>query len=148
VINTLIVGDIHGCYFEFQMLLDKAGLSSRDKIVAVGDILDRGPETPEVLGFFQNTPRAHALMGNHERKHVRGSRGEIQLAVSQRISWIQLAKAYPDAVAWMSTLPILLDLPEAVIVHGYIEPGISLAEQNLSILCGTMGGERILRDHY
>ena len=146
--NTLVIGDIHGCYFELQSLLDKAGLSSGDKIIAVGDIVDRGPETPEVLGFFQNTPYAQALMGNHERKHVRGSRGEIQLAVSQLISRIQLAEAYPGAVTWMSALPLFLDFPEAIIVHGFLEPGIPLPEQNPSIICGTMGGERILRDHY
>lgn len=146
--NTLVIGDIHGCFYELQALLDKAGLSSRDKIIAVGDIVDRGPETPEVIGFFQNTPHAHVLMGNHERKHVRGSRGEIQLAVSQLISQIQLAEAYPNAVTWMSSLPLFQDLPEAIIVHGYLEPGISLSEQNPSIICGTMGGERILRDHY
>ncbi len=146
--NTLVIGDIHGCYFELQSLLDKAGLSSEDKIIAVGDIVDRGPETPEVLGFFQNTPYAQALMGNHERKHVRGSRGEIQLAVSQQISRIQFADTYPNAIAWMSALPLFLDLPEAIIVHGYLEPGIPLSEQNPSIICGTMGGEQILREHY
>ena len=146
--NTLVIGDIHGCYVELQTLLDKAGLSSGDKIVAVGDIVDRGPETPEVLGFFQNTLHAYALMGNHERKHVRASRGEIRLSVSQRISQFQLVDGYPAAVNWMSTLPLFLDLPEAIIVHGYLEPGISLFEQNPSIVCGTMGGERILRDHY
>jgi serine/threonine protein phosphatase 1 len=146
--NTLVIGDILGCYDELQTLLDKAGLSSGDKIVAVGDIVDRGPETPEVLGFFQNTPRTYALMGNHERKHVRASRGEIRLSLSQRISQFQLVDAYPAAVTWMSTLPLFLDLPEAIIVHGYLEPGISLFEQNPSIVCGTMGGERILRDHY
>jgi len=145
---TLVIGDIHGCYNELQALLDKAGLANGDKIVAVGDIVDRGPETPQVLGFFQNTPRAYALMGNHERKHVRASHGEIQLSVSQRISQFQLAEAYPEAVSWMGTLPLFLDLPEAIIVHGYLEPGISLSEQNPSIVCGTMGGERILRDHY
>lgn len=146
--NTLVIGDIHGCFVELQALLDKAGLSSGDQIVAVGDIVDRGPETPEVLRFFQHTPRTRALMGNHERKHVRGSRGEIQLAVSQRISRVQLADAYPEAVHWMSSLPLLLDLPEAILVHGYLEPGIPLLEQKPSIVCGTMGGERILREHY
>jgi serine/threonine protein phosphatase 1 len=146
--NTLVIGDIHGCFYELQALLDKAGLTSGDKIVAVGDIVDRGPETPEVLDFFQNTPHAQALMGNHERKHVQGSRGEIQLAVSQLISRNQLAEAYPAAVTWMSSLQLFLDLPEAIIVHGFLEPGIPLSEQNPSIICGTMGGERILRDHY
>jgi len=53
--GTLVIGDIHGCYQELQQLLDKAALTSADTIVALGDIVDRGPETPEVLRLFQNT---------------------------------------------------------------------------------------------
>jgi hypothetical protein len=146
--TTLVIGDIHGCYAELQALLDKAGPGDDDLVLAVGDIADRGPETPQVLDFFQKRPNALTLMGNHERKHVRASRGEIQLSVSQRISQVQLADAYTDAVQWMSTLPLFLDLPEATLVHGYLEPGLPLPEQNPLIVCGTMGGERILRNHY
>ncbi|PJH75869.1 MAG: hypothetical protein CO064_04265 [Anaerolineae bacterium CG_4_9_14_0_8_um_filter_58_9] len=146
--TTLVIGDIHGCCAELQALLDKAGPGDDDTLLAVGDIVDRGPETPQVLDFFQNKPNAHALMGNHERKHVRASRGEIRLSVSQRISRVQLAEAYSEAIQWMSTLPLYLDLPEAIIVHGYLEPGLPLSEQSPLIVCGTMGGERILRGHY
>jgi len=48
-VRQLIVGDIHGCYAELCALLDLAGLSSEDEIVAIGDIVDRGPESPQVL---------------------------------------------------------------------------------------------------
>ncbi len=48
----------------------------------------------------------------------------------------------------MGTLPIFLDLPEVTLAHGYLEPGMSLSEQNPLIVCGTMGGERILRNRY
>ncbi|MBV6452010.1 MAG: Bis(5'-nucleosyl)-tetraphosphatase, symmetrical [Anaerolineales bacterium] len=51
--QTLVVGDIHGCFDEFQALLDKAGLTDDDSIVSVGDCVDRGPDTPVVLRFFQ-----------------------------------------------------------------------------------------------
>jgi hypothetical protein len=146
--NTLVIGDIHGCFFELQALLDKAGLTSGDKILAVGDIVDRGPETPEVLDFFQNTPGAQTTMGNHERKHLRGSRGEVKLAESQRISKIQLGEAYPEALDWMSKLPLFLELPEAVIVHGFLEPGVPLLEQRPTVLCGSMSGEKRLRENY
>ena len=146
--QTLLIGDIHGCYVELQALLEKAGLSDGDSIIAVGDIVDRGPETPQVLDFFQQTPNARTLMGNHERKHVRGARHEVKLSMSQLISRQQFGDAYPDAVAWMGTLPLYIELAEAVIVHGYLEPGIPLAEQNPSVVCGTMGGDKILREHY
>ena len=48
----------------------------------------------------------------------------------------------------MGTLPLYIELAEAVIVHGYLEPGIPLAEQNPSVVCGTMGGDKILRERY
>ncbi len=146
--QTLIIGDIHGCYFELQALLDKAGLSDGDSIISLGDFVDRGPETPQVLGFFRHTPNTRALMGNHERKHVRAARHEVKLAISQHISRQQFGGAYKDAVTWLGGLPLFLELPEAILVHGYLEPGLPLAEQNPSVVCGTMGGDKILRERY
>lgn len=139
--NTLIIGDIHGCYFELQALLDKAGLGDGDAVIGIGDIVDRGPETPQVVEFFQKTPNARLIMGNHERKHVRASRHEVKLSISQQISQVQFGSAYPEALVWMSGLPIYIELEYAIVVHGYYEPGISLEEQNPSVLCGTMGGD-------
>ena len=65
--QTLVIGDIHGCYDELQSLLDKAGLTEDDSIISVGDCVDRGPHTPAVLRFFQENPKALLIMGNHER---------------------------------------------------------------------------------
>lgn len=146
--QTLVIGDIHGCYDEFQSLLDKTGLTDEDTIVSVGDCVDRGPETPAVLEFFQKTPNAFLIMGNHERKHVRANRHEVKLAQSQKISRIQFGETYPDALAFMDTLPLYLDLPEALVVHGYFEPGLPLLKQRSTVLCGTMGGDKHLRIAY
>ena len=146
--QTLVIGDIHGCYFELQALIEKAILGDGDSIISLGDFVDRGPETPQVLDFFQNAPNTRALMGNHERKHVRAAKGELSLAISQNISRQQLEGSYADAVAWMERLPLFLELPEAILVHGYLEPGMPIEEQNPLVLCGTMGGENILHERY
>src|SRR3990172_170645 len=146
--QTLVIGDIHGCYAELQALLEKAGLGDDDLIIGLGDIVDRGPETPQVLDFFQNTQKTRALMGNHERKHIRAARGEIKLAISQQISRQQLGDRYPEAVLWMESMPLFIELPDAILVHGYLEPGVPLQEQRPTVLCGTMGGEKVLRERY
>ena len=106
LMQTLVIGDIHGCYDEFQSLLDKAGLTEGDSIVSVGDCVDRGPDTPTVLRFFQEKPNTRLIMGNHERKHVRADRHEVKLARSQKISKIQFGETYPDALVFMSELPL------------------------------------------
>ena len=146
--QTLVIGDIHGCYTEFQSLLDKAGLTEDDSIVSVGDCVDRGPDTPAVLRFFQEKPNTLLIMGNHERKHVRADRHEVKLARSQKISKIQFGETYSDALIFMRELPLYLDLSDALVVHGYFESGILLSQQRSTVLCGTMGGDKHLLSHY
>ena len=146
--KTFIIGDIHGCFTELQELLDKAGIADDDRIIALGDIVDRGPYAPQVLKFFCNSTSRLSLMGNHERKHVRGARHEVRLALSQIISRDQFGASYPQALTWMDAFPLFVDLPDAVLVHGYLEPGIVLEEQRDSVLCGTMSGDQYLQSQY
>ncbi|MFO0576265.1 MAG: metallophosphoesterase [Polyangia bacterium] len=138
----IVIGDIHGCYGELLELLDRAGATSEDVIVSVGDLVDRGPDSPAVLRFFQERVaqgRAVVLMGNHERKHVRQV-----FSYSQEITRLQFGEGYPAAVEWMSRLPYSYETPECIVVHAGLVPGVPLAEQKEEVLCGTVSGEREL----
>jgi serine/threonine protein phosphatase 1 len=147
-VKTLVIGDIHGCYNELQELLARSGIADSDAIIALGDIVDRGPESMRVLEFFRQQPNTRSLMGNHERKHVRASRGELKLAMSQVITRDQAGETYGEAVRYMNTFPLWIELPEAILVHGYLEPGILLENQKPTVLCGTMGGDRYMQSKY
>ncbi len=146
--QRLIIGDIHGCWNELQALIEQAGLSKDDEIIAIGDFVARGPDSPRVLEFIRTQPNVRALQGNHERKHIRSARGEVKAALSQRITHQQLGNGYADALAFFETLPLYLEFPDAIVVHGYWEPGLPIAEQRETVLAGTMGGEKHLREHY
>ena len=146
--RTLIIGDIHGCYEELLTLVDAAQLSEADQIVTVGDLVDRGPDSPAVYRFFRDHPRAISLMGNHERKHVRAARGELALARSQQLcrqQFLAQGEDYEAALNWMAGLPLYLDLAAAIVVHGFVEAEVALEAQEPSVLCGTMGGQSYLQ---
>ncbi|MER9562464.1 MULTISPECIES: polynucleotide kinase-phosphatase [unclassified Mesorhizobium] len=90
-----IIGDIHGCADELQILLSRLGYSvawseDRDertvtvippegrKIVFVGDLVDRGPNAPDVLRIAMSmvaAGTAYCVQGNHERKLSRWLEG-------------------------------------------------------------------------
>lgn len=155
--RTLLVGDIHGCFDELQDLIEKAGLGSGDRLVSVGDFVDRGLKTPEVVRFMRGVGdhergglEIRAIKGNHEHKHLRASRGEVKLALSQEIAREQLGAEYPPALGFFDSLPYYLDLPEVIVVHGGLDPnpGLSLDEQSPDILTGTQRGEWILASRY
>lgn len=146
--RRLIIGDIHGCFVELQDLLDKAGLVEDDEIIALGDIVDRGPDSPRVIHFFQANAHARSLMGNHERKHVRSARDEISPALSQVISRQQFGAKYLDAMEFMQTFPRSIELDDALLVHGFFEPAVPLKEQRDTVVIGTLSGEKYLTETY
>jgi serine/threonine protein phosphatase 1 len=139
VARTLVIGDIHGCHEELIELLDRAALSSADTLVSIGDLVDRGPGSVEVVRLFRSRPGAIALMGNHERKHVRGI-----LSYSQEITRLQFGEEYDDLCRWMTSLPYYLETDSASIVHAAMVPGLPLARQREEVLCGSTSGEREL----
>ncbi len=147
--QRLLVGDIHGCWDEFQELLERAGIGDDDEIIAVGDVVDRGPGTVEVLDFFRSATHSRSVMGNHERKHVRSFAGEIRPALSQQISRRQFGEErYPDACAFMAGLPRAIELDEVLVVHGFYEPGVDLRDQRDTVVVGTLTGQRHLEESY
>ncbi len=147
--RRLIVGDIHGCWEELQDLLDRASLSAEDEVIALGDIVDRGPQSPQVFQMFQEQDSMRALLGNHERKHLRWFGGELQPALSQRITHHQLGDhGHTLACAYFSTLPPFIELEEAILIHGYLEPGVELEKQHISTLTGTLSAASYLAEQY
>lgn len=141
--HTIVIGDIHGCMAELNDLLDAAGLPDDARVVSAGDFLDRGPDSPAVARFFRERHNAIAVLGNHERKHLGASLGKVRPALSQRITREQLGSdRYAELLTWLDTLPLWLDLGEALVVHGYWQPGVSLEDQHPTVLAGTMTGQR------
>ena len=48
----------------------------------------------------------------------------------------------------MQNFPRFLELPEAILVHGFFEPNVPLDQQRETVLVGTMSGENYLNRHY
>ncbi|WP_432246728.1 metallophosphoesterase [Streptomyces sanyensis] len=137
--RTIIIGDIHGCNGELLELLDEVDIQPDDLLVSVGDLVDRGPEPGAVVTLFRERPNSVVVMGNHERKHVRGI-----FSYAQEITRLQLGDHYAETVNWMRTLPYYFENEHVRVVHAAMLPGIPLSDQREDILCGSTRGEREL----
>lgn len=65
------IGDIHGCFDSFQKLVEnEIGIRKNDQIVLLGDYIDRGTQSKEVVDYILELLRTDfnviPLMGNHE----------------------------------------------------------------------------------
>jgi diadenosine tetraphosphatase ApaH/serine/threonine PP2A family protein phosphatase len=69
--RLLAVGDVHGCIDELSVVLDAIGPTSDDKVVFLGDYVDRGPNSRGVIDLLialRDSRRCQTvfLRGNHE----------------------------------------------------------------------------------
>jgi serine/threonine protein phosphatase 1 len=68
--RTLALGDIHGCLDQLDALLRSIAPTSDDRLVLLGDLVDRGPDSKGVLDRTLSMSRTHhitVVMGNHEQ---------------------------------------------------------------------------------
>jgi hypothetical protein len=133
--RTVIVGDVHGCRRELEQLLDRCAFSAGDRLVSVGDLVARGPDSLGVLDVIRRTG-AIVVRGNHEQKLVAWReaksarlRGENAREVKLGPIHAGLAQALrPIDWSLLETSLLWLDLPEHGIrvVHAGVLPGIPI----------------------
>ena len=76
------VGDIHGAFSALQIALDAIGFDgAQDRLFSVGDLVDRGPDSHEVVAWLDK-PWFHAICGNHDFMAWRSALGQPFEAVS------------------------------------------------------------------
>jgi serine/threonine protein phosphatase 1 len=63
--RIIAIGDIHGCHQEFSELLERLELTKDDRLILVGDLINRGPDSCKVIDLARQY-RAISLLGNHE----------------------------------------------------------------------------------
>ncbi len=65
--RDFVVGDLHGMFDALARLLDEVEFDrQRDRLFSVGDLVDRGPQSAQVLEWL-GEPWFHACRGNHEQ---------------------------------------------------------------------------------
>lgn len=141
--RTFVIGDIHGCYDELITLTKKINLKDEDLLISLGDLVDRGNKSKEVYEYFKNRPNSVVLMGNHERKHLKGI-----LSYAQEIVKVQFGEEYSEFIDWVKNLKYYYETEDAIIVHAFFEHDKKLQEQKDEVLSGTTSGDRYLEKKY
>jgi len=143
--RRIFIGDIHGHYDGLRRLWDYIAPTSIDQVFFVGDLIDRGPQSSEVVNFV----RQHAsgcVRGNHEQLLLEAfSEGELNLPNLQGwlfsggqatlTSYNGSIQALGEHVEWLKGLPLYIDLGDVFLVHAGVNPTLPIAEQNSHDLC-------------
>ena len=143
--RTIVVGDIHGCYDELMELLEKVDLGEQDHVVAVGDLITKGPKNREVLELFMTDARFSTVIGNHDLALRRRWNGEdIELKPAQKETHKELKSEKEAYVTFFNRLPFTIDLGTHLVVHAGLRPNVELHSQTTGDMTSirTLGADR------
>lgn len=139
--RTIIVGDVHGCRAELEGLLARVAFAAGDRLIFVGDLVARGPDSIGVLDIARRTG-ALIVRGNHEQKLIAWKEGDGRDSLGE--THLEVVRNMRD-VDWtlLETAPLYLDLPEHElrIVHAGLMPGVAMEAQDRNVLLNVRSVE-------
>jgi bis(5'-nucleosyl)-tetraphosphatase (symmetrical) len=121
---TYAIGDIQGCYGPLQALLGEIGFSpSRDRLWLVGDLVNRGPQSVEVLRFVKSLgERALTVLGNHDLHLLMLAEGFGRWHKEDTVQSVLDAPDRDELLAWLRRRQLLHWEDEYVLVHAGLLP--------------------------
>jgi len=146
---TFAVADLHGRFDLLEKALEAigayAGAEAKTHVVFLGDYIDRGPQSRQILQRLQAGPPHGVvwtqLKGNHEDMMVHAARDPSLMPWWNRNGGDKTLASYHgtgispgDDLAWIENLPCIYVDPHRVFVHAGVDPAVSLEAQSEKVL--------------
>ena len=164
--RTFVIGDIHGCHASLLALLDRIRPDlSRDKIIFLGDYIDRGPDSKkvvsEVIRLMEEAPgRVIPLMGNHEQIFLASLAGEerdfyLRMGGDKTLESYGIKPPFTGRIAsaipvshlhFFKELLLFWEDRDYIYVHAGLQPGVHLSQQSPRWCCWAR--EQFLESNY
>ncbi|HSQ05025.1 MAG TPA: symmetrical bis(5'-nucleosyl)-tetraphosphatase [Burkholderiales bacterium] len=121
---TYAIGDVQGCFDELRQLLNAFQYKEdRDVLWFVGDLVNRGPKSLEVLRFVRSLGEgAIAVLGNHDLHLITQYEGIERPRKDDTFDDVLQAKDAADLVAWLRTRPMMHVERDIAMVHAGLLP--------------------------
>jgi serine/threonine protein phosphatase 1 len=142
-LRRFVFGDIHGQFDGLMQLVDLISPGKGDRLYFLGDLIDRGDKSAEVVSWVIRFASA-CLKGNHEQMCIEAHNPAQPSLIRQ--GWlanggIKTLESYGEKgmpirhLDWMRSLPLYLDLEDAWLVHAGVDPNKPISKQAAAEFC-------------
>jgi len=145
--RLIAIGDIHGCDIAFDLLLRQINPSADDITIALGDYIDRGPNSKGVVNRLIQLSQVTSLvplLGNHEEMMLAVLQGEREHADWLRFGGVETLESYgfqgdrdflpPEHAQFFGELLNYYETDDFFFTHAAYDPQLPLEEQPAELL--------------
>lgn len=147
--KILVIGDVHGCLNELKHLVDKGVKDENngqpfDAIILVGDLVNKGPLSAEVIKYVRKQRGWYTVRGNHDDSALLAALGDENRLGQAKYQWLHNKTLSDDDILWISELPYTITVPsflwdqgsnmeyvDTIIVHAGLVPRKELVDQDV-----------------
>jgi bis(5'-nucleosyl)-tetraphosphatase (symmetrical) len=124
---TYAIGDVQGCAAALFALLDHIGFdAARDRLWFVGDLVNRGPQSAEVLRFVKSLGNAAVVvLGNHDLHLLTVAAGHAQPRADDTLEAVLAAPDCAELLDWLRRRSMVHSEGEYLLVHAGLLPAWS-----------------------
>lgn len=143
--RTLAIGDIHGCHIALTALLKQVQIQPGDKLIFIGDYIDRGPASRQVIETLLELRKSHSpvfLRGNHEVMMLNARENSLKEKLWQSYGGLETLVSYSANFKqnWSSVIPPthwqflewsfrFFETDSHIFVHACLDPDLEMADQ-------------------
>lgn len=156
--STFAIGDIQGCYDPLLEVLAKVNFNqSKDTLLCVGDLINRGPDSLKVLRFLKNLDnQCVTVLGNHDIHFLAMYYGIRIPKASDTLQQVLDAPDIDELASWLRSKPLLVELKQrkTLLCHAGIYPGwsrkkaLSLAKEVSNVFADETRCVKLLKKIY
>jgi bis(5'-nucleosyl)-tetraphosphatase (symmetrical) len=128
--SIYVIGDVQGCFSPLQKLLDKINFNAnQDQLWFVGDLVNRGPHSLEVLRFIKDLgDSAVTILGNHDLHLLCVAQGYQKAHGSDTLESILVAPDKEELLNWLRFRPMIHHDQGVTMVHAGLLPQWTITE--------------------
>ncbi len=120
--RTIIIGDVHGCFDELMLLLNKVKHQEhQDELIFVGDLINKGPYSFQTLQWVKEK-NIKVVIGNHELAFVKAIKKNHDLHSHFKDLRLSMSNQLDDWVAWIESWPAFIETQDYLVVHAGVIP--------------------------
>jgi bis(5'-nucleosyl)-tetraphosphatase (symmetrical) len=121
--SIFAVGDIQGCFTQLQALITKIGRRNIEQLWLTGDLVNRGPQSLEVLRWcIANKHWIRVVLGNHDLHLLAVSAGIRSARHDDTLTGILQAPDKDELLTWLRQQPLAYCAREHLMVHAGLLP--------------------------
>lgn len=126
---TYVIGDVQGCNDALQRLLELCEFSAGDSLWFTGDLVNRGPQSVDVLRFAMGLgERCRTVLGNHDLHLLARAEGLVEPKKGDTLDEVLNAPDRDELLGWLRARPLVVDADPWLIVHAGVLPAWDLDE--------------------